>query len=92
MKTVTFFDTREELRELTGFDREDLTVIQTAITDASKYECVWTAAGEGGDMVGRAVILDDGNYHYCMTVMAMQEQAAELRDTWKTLIDSFTLG
>ena len=92
VQTMPAGDLNETLRQLTGFPKDDLTVIQTSLTDASKYECVWTAAGEGGDMVGRAVILDDGNYHYCMTVMAMQEHAAQLRDTWKTLIDSFTLG
>lgn len=92
VQTMAAGNLDETLRQLTGFERDDLTVIQTSLTDASKYECVWTAAGEGGDMVGRAVVLDDGNYHYCMTVMALQEHAAELRDTWKALIDSFTLG
>lgn len=92
MQTVQAGDLDRTLRELTGFGREELTVIETGITDAARYECVWTAAGEGGDMVGRAVILDDGNYHYCMTAMASQEEAAQLRHTWKALFDSFTLG
>jgi len=76
------------LRELTGFGREKLSVIETN----GRYECVWTAAGEDGNVVGRAVILDDGNYHYCMTVMADEEDALQLRSAWKTLFDSFILG
>ena len=67
------------LRELTGFGADDLTVIETGKTGQIRYDCVWSAAGEGGDMVGRAAILDDGSYHYCMTVMAPEAEAAELR-------------
>ena len=92
MQTVPSGDLDRTLREVTGFGRNDLTVMQTGVTAPIRYECVWTAAGEGGDMVGRAAVLDDGNYHYCMTVMASQSDAAKLRDTWKVLFDSFTLG
>ena len=92
MQTFASGDLDKTLRELTGFGRNDLTVMQTGITSPTRYECVWTAAGEGGDMVGRAAVLDDGKYHYCMTVMATQSDAARLRDTWKNLFDSFTLG
>lgn len=92
MQTMQAGDLNKTLRELTGFGADELTVIETGLTEASRYECVWTAAGEGGDMVGRAVILDDGNYHYCMTVMATETDAPRLRDTWKALFDSFTLG
>lgn len=92
MQTMAAGDLSRSLRELTGYSADDLTVIETGLTDAARYECVWTSAGEGGDMVGRAVILDDGSYHYCMTAMADAETAAQLRDTWQDLFDSFTLG
>ena len=92
MQTLPAGDLDKTLRELTGFGRNDLTVLQTGTAAPVRYECVWTAAGEGGDMVGRAAVLDDGNYHYCMTVMASQSDAAKLRETWKALFDSFTLG
>ena len=80
------------LRELTGFGADDLTVIETGKTGDIRYECIWSAAGEGGDMVGRAAILDDGSYHYCMTVMAPEAEAAQLREIWKALFDSFVIG
>lgn len=92
MQTLPAGDLDRTLRELTGYGKENLTVMETGVTSAARYDCVWTAAGEGGDMVGRAAVLDDGNYHYCMTVMASQSEAAELRDTWKALFDSFMLG
>ena len=92
VQTMEAGDLNKTLRALTGFGTDDLTVIQTGKTGQMRYECVWSAAGEGGDMVGRAAVLDDGNFHYCMTVMAPEAEAAGLRDTWKALFDSFTLG
>jgi len=88
MQTFSSGNLDATLRELTGFGREKLSDIETN----GRYECVWTAAGEDGNVVGRAVILDDGNYHYCMTVMADEEDALQLRSAWKTLFDSFILG
>lgn len=88
MQTFSSGNLDATLRELTGFGREMLSVIETN----GRYECVWTAAGEDGNVVGRAVILDDGNYHYCMTVMADEEDALQLRSAWKALFDSFILG
>ena len=92
LQTMPSGDLDKTLRELTGFGKEDITVISTGTENTSRYDLVWTAAGEGGDMVGRAAVLDDGNYHYCMTVMASQENAATLRETWRSLFESFILG
>ena len=92
LQTMPSGDVDKTLRELTGFGKDDITVIQTGTENSARYDFVWTAAGEGGDMVGRAAVLDDGNYHYCMTVMASQENAAKLRQTWKSLFESFILG
>ena len=82
----------QTLKELTGYDLEELTVIKTGTTGSVRYECVWTSAGEGADAVGRAVVIDDGSYHYCLSVMALEEEAPQLKDVWQDLFDSFTLG
>lgn len=92
LQTFEAGDLDRTLRQLTGFGAEDITVIETGLTPAARYDFVWTAAGEGGDMVCRATVLDDGNYHYCMSVMASQADAPRLREAWKALFDSFTLG
>ncbi len=92
LQTMTAGDLNKTLQELTGFGVDDLTVVETGVEEAARYECVWTSTGEGGDSVGRAVILDDGAYHYCMTAMAAEEKAAQLRQEWQTLFDSFILG
>jgi len=92
LQTVPAGNLDATLRKLTGFGSDGLTVVETGLTENARYECVWTAAGEGGDMVGRAVVLDDGQYHYCLTAMAGADKAGRLRETWQSLFDSFTLG
>jgi len=84
-------DLSKTLRELTGFEREVLTVIETGLTEAARYECAWSAAGEAGDSIGRAAILDDGCYHYCITVMADADFAGELTAQWQQIFASYGL-
>lgn len=85
-------DLNGTVQTLTGFESDDLTVMATAATDCTRYECVWSAAGESGDMVGRAVILDDGIYHYCLTVTADAGEASSLQEIWLKIIESFSLA
>ena len=80
------------LRALTGFGADALTVMETAASEMARYECAWSAAGETGDTVGRAVILDDGAYHYCVTVLADADDASGLLEVWNALFDSLTLA
>lgn len=80
------------LTQLTGFTSDRLTVMHTRQSDTDRYECVWSAAGEGEDHVGRLVILDDGAYHYAVTVMAPEETAGSLTKTWQTLLNSAAIS
>ena len=90
--TVSSGDLDATLRETTGFSRENLLVMERRDGNNRRYECVWAAAGEGEDQVGRAVVLDDGNYHYVLTVMAGAARAGDLAETWQQIVDSFSLS
>lgn len=79
------------LLELTGYEKDRLSIIETGLTDAARYECVWTAAGEAGDIVARAAVLDDGSYHYCLTVMASAKDAGKLQGVWQEIFQSYGL-
>jgi len=91
LQTLSGGDLDATMRQLTGFSREQVTCMETREGELLKYSCVWSAAGEGGDHVGRAVILDDGSYHYAVTVMADFVSAGELSDTWQEVLGSVTL-
>lgn len=78
-------------QSITGFECDELTVLETAASGAARYECVWTAAGEEGDVVCRAAVLDDGINHYCLTATAAAEDAQALQQTWEMIFAGFAL-
>ena len=92
VQTFAGGDLEGTLREVTGFSRDKLTLMEYRRGDLSCYECVWVSAGEGSDQVGKLRLLDDGNHHYVLSVMAPASQAPELTDTWEKLFESFRLG
>lgn len=92
LQTMAAGDLNATMRSLTGFEADGLAMVETGLTETARYECVWTAAGEGGDTVGRALVLDDGCYHYCVTVMASENDAGALRQTWQALLETVQLS
>ena len=84
-------DLEKTVNTLTGLSRDDIQIIQTFYEDADRYDLVWTAAGEEGLQLGRACILDDGNYHYVLSTLAEEEAAGQLRDTLQDMYDSCKL-
>lgn len=91
IETISSGDIDATLRMLTGYDRSYLTVMEISAKDNMRYECVWTAAGEAGEIVGRTVILDDGNYHYCLSILSSADDAGSLQETWNDLSVSFKI-
>ena len=88
LETTASGDLRSTIRDLSGYEQEQLTVLETDQGDWNRYEFVWTAAGEQGHRLGRAVILDDGDYHYCMSVLRDAEESLVV---WQEVFSSFTL-
>lgn len=84
-------DLNRTVQNLCGYDRERLTVLETKSGGAKRYDWTWTSAGEGCVQVGRAAILDDGDYHYCITVMADESGSGALDVQWDALFDSLVL-
>lgn len=91
VQTLSSGDLDATLRSVTGYGADDLTVIQTQEGDVEKYEFVWTMAGELGQRIGRATILDDGNYHYVLSATIDAENIAEYQEVWNGIFESFKL-
>ncbi len=89
VQTLPGGDLEETVRTVTGFEKDALQIYEQARGDIRRYDCAWSCAGEGGDVVCRGVILDDGNYHYVMTVLAEAEQAGSLSRQINDLCASF---
>lgn len=84
-------DLSETVETISGFSVEELTVMETRQGDTVRYDFVWASAGETGDRLGSAAILDDGHYHYCLSVLGDAETAREHKLVWQELFASFTL-
>ena len=91
IQTLEAGDLDETIRTLSGYDRDSLTVMKTRVEGADRYDFVWATAGENGERLGRAVILDDGNYHYCMSVLRPAE-AEVSQIIWDDVYHSFSLA
>ena len=72
------------LQALTGFEKENLNLIQTVRSEAVCYEGVWSAAGEAGDMIGRILVLDDGK----IVGQGNHEQLMENCEAYREIYDS----
>ena len=92
VQTLPGGDLGATMETLSGFAPEDLTVITTASGDCDRHEFVWATAGEGGDLLGRGVILDDGYYHYTMTVLRSAESVAKSPVVWDGVFASFKVA
>ena len=85
-------DLDSSFRTLTGYGMDALTVLETLRGEVSCYSCAWVSAGESGDQVGRLVLLDDGVYHYAVTVMAAADRAGDLAEAWDQILSRVSLS
>ena len=85
-------DLQNTVKEVSGFLPEELTLIQTENGDVDKYEFVWTSATDLGQQIGRATVLDDGNYHYILSATVDAELMEEYQEIWNGIFESFQLS
>lgn len=82
-------DLEATVQALSGHDASALTVMTSAMGEMVRYEWVWTAMSEGGSMLCRSLVLDDGAYHYCLTAMGPADQGQSMTDQWNAIFSSF---
>lgn len=91
VQTLNSGDLDGAIRTLCGFSQDDLTVMTAGIGDWIRYEWVWCAAGDEGDVICRAALIDDGNQYYCLTAVAPAEKGGAVQESWNALFSSFTV-
>ena len=91
LQTVESGDLESTIQMVSGLSEENITMVETGSEDTQRYEFVWAAAGEGGDQTGRAVILDDGNYHYCLSALRSTGNE-KTQINWDQVFSSFQLA
>lgn len=73
IQTLDGGDIRATLRKLTGLDPERLTVMEYERDGIQLYQTVWSMTGEDGVSLGRCMVADDGNYHYCISLVSPED-------------------
>jgi hypothetical protein len=88
LQTCPAGDLSGTVRNITGYEKDKLTLIQTQWQDVTRYDFVWVSAGEAGERLGRGTILDDGAYHYCLTLL----RDASCEGEWEPVFASFNIA
>ena len=91
VQTTESGDLDATLSKATGYRKEKLKGIGWKQGGLNRYECAWASIGESGDQVGRTVVLDDGDYHYVVTVLGQADLAGAMAETWATITESVDL-
>lgn len=89
VQTLAAGDLDRTLLSTTGYSKDALQLMQSYAPEGKCYECVWTSTGEGEMQVGRTRIIDDGSFHYVLTVMVPEGKAGALQEQVQPVLDSF---
>ena len=92
LQTLASGDLNATLRTVTGFGREDLTILETMRNEMPCYQFAWACAGETGQQAGQGIVLDDGSYHYVMTALWDAEEKGDSQIQWDEVFASFDIG
>lgn len=89
LETQPSGDIVSTMQELTGMKADALTIMKQEKEDMTLYQTVWSTIGEEGILCGRAMVADDGNYHYCVSLLNPENVNSE--DLYARMVGSFQI-
>ncbi|MBQ8834055.1 MAG: hypothetical protein IJ001_03925 [Oscillospiraceae bacterium] len=92
VQTLEGGDMNATVQTLSGYEKDSLTVMETEQEGLKRYEFVWASAGEMGERIGRAVVLDDGSYHYTLTILRDEATTETSQISWDDIFSSFAVS
>lgn len=90
--TYTAGDLSATLEEVTGLQSGNLTVISRQVGNYACHETAWTTTGEDGTWVAQTAVIEDGGYHYALSMMVPQEDADQLGRFFTQVLGSVNLA
>ena len=90
VQTLSGGDIRRTLETLTGMAAERLTVMEYKRGELQMYQTVWSMTSEEGITLGRCLVADDGDYHYCISLLS--PDSAEVEDDYARICASLDLS
>lgn len=91
LQTLSSGDLHKTVAMLSGFSPNQLAIVESMQGEVKRYDWVWTAVGEEGELICRASVLDDGSYHYCIYTIAPAETGGKIMPVWNNIFASFQL-
>lgn len=91
VETVPSGDLNGTLLALTGREKDSLTLLTTQQEELTRYDCAWVTTGEEAQQVAHTAVLDDGDYHYCLTVLWNADQTESLQQEVGKVFSGFSL-
>ncbi len=91
IETLSSGDLDGTLKIMTGQGQENLSVMTTKQGEVKRYDFVWAGVNDDGDYSGRGTILDDGVYHYCLSLVRPLEKMNNSQVVWRQVFNSFTV-
>jgi hypothetical protein len=92
VQTLSSGDLDETLQIITGYSKKHLNPMKLTEENYNKYLCAWSAVSEEGEIVGRCAVLDDGRYHYCLSVLVGAQISGEMREEIDALFANYSLA
>ena len=90
VQTMKGGDIRATLQSLTGLDPERLTVMEYERNGLQLYQTVWSSTSEEGVRLGRCMVADDGQYHYCISLLS--PETVDVADDYAQICASLRIG
>lgn len=77
---VTAPNADDAIRQVSGFDAEDLDVVETTRFGLPEYRFAWVSESDEGSYVSQAAVVEDGSYYYAL-VFSVREEAGNAYDS-----------
>lgn len=91
IETLSSGDLDSTLKTMTGQGQENLSLMTTKQGECTRYDFVWAGVNDDGDYSGRGTILDDGVYHYCLSLVRPLDKMNNSQVVWRQVFHSFTV-
>lgn len=85
-------DLRATFEQLTGMDWDALTVVNHPVGEKNVYETAWTAMDEEDTYIIRAAVIEEGDYHYCLSLMALEDNSRTVGQFFTEILENVNLA
>lgn len=91
VETLSSGDLDATLKTMTGQGQEAISLMTTKQGDCKRYDFVWAGVNDDGEFSGRGTILDDGVYHYCLSLVRPLDRMNNSQVVWSRVFSSFSV-